>query len=194
MVVAAGRMAPCRPHPNSGQGAGAGIVRPDVPLADVRADDFDAVLFSGGWGSSAYQYAFNGGYDNPAYNGDRAVKEQVNNLINEFLKQNKYTCGLCNAVSVLAWARVDGRSPLEGKTVCAPTRQAPPGIYDGQRAQPSVRWHPEANAAVVSPAGSIGRPGTAEDDVAVDGLIVTGQDDISARAMGRKIIELLSTP
>jgi len=45
----------------------------------------------------------------------------------------------------------------------------------------------------MSPAGSIGHPGTAEDDVVVDGLIVTGEDDISARAMGRKIAELLST-
>jgi putative intracellular protease/amidase len=194
VVVAAGRKAPCQPHGNSGQGRSDGIVQPDVALSDVRVDDYDAILFAGGWGSSAYQYAFNGGYDNPAYNGERAIKEQVNQLITAFLHQKKYTCALCNAVSVLAWARVDGRSPLEGKTVCAPTRQAASGIYDGQRAQPSCRWHPEANGAVVSPAGSIGRPGTAEDDVAVDGLIVTGEDDISARATGRKIVELLSTP
>ena len=131
VVVAAGRNAACRPHANSGQGSGDGTVRPDVALADVRADNYDAILFSGGWGSSAYQFAFTGRYDNPDYNG--------------------------------------------------------------QRAQPSCRWHPEANGAAMSPAGSIGHPGTAEDDVVVDGLIVTGEDDISARAMGRKIAELLST-
>ena len=192
VTVAAGRKSPCRPHPNSGQGAGDGVVNPDLALTDVQAKDYDAILFSGGWGSSAYQYAFNGRYNNATYNGDRAVKTRVNQVINDFLEQGKYTCALCNAVSVLAWARVDGQSPLKGKTVCAPPRQAPPGIYNGQPGQPSCRWHPEVNGAVLSPAGSVGRAGTAEDDVAVDGQIVTGEDDISARAMGRKIVELLS--
>lgn len=44
----------------------------------------------------------------------------------------------------------------------------------------------------MSPAGSIGRPGTAEDDVAIDGLIITGEDDISAREMGRRIVQVLA--
>src|SRR5262249_4808928 len=110
----------------------------------------------------------------------------------EFIAQKKPTCALCNAVSVLAWARVEGRSPLQGKRVCAPPRQAPPGLYSNMRAQPSCRWHPEQNGAVLSPAGSVGNPGTAADDVMVDGLIVTGEDDISAREMGRRIVELLS--
>ncbi|MDB5340118.1 MAG: DJ/PfpI family protein [Planctomycetaceae bacterium] len=192
VTVAAGRRAPCRPHPGSGQTGGEGIVTPDLALADVQAKDYDTMLFSGGWGSSAYQFAFNGRYSNPTYNGDQPTKAKVNQLINDFLKQGKYVCALCNAVSVLAWARVDGQSPLKGKTVCAPTRQAAPGIYNGQPAQPSCRWHPEANGAILSPAGALGRPGTAEDDVTVDGQIVTGEDDISARAMGRKIVELLS--
>lgn len=192
VTVAAGRRTPCRPHPNSGQSGGDGTVMPDLALADVNAKDYDTMLFSGGWGSSAYQFAFNGRYNNPHYNGEQPVKARVNQLINDFLKQGKYVCALCNAVSVLAWARVDGQSPLKGKTVCAPTRQAAPGIYNGQPAQPSCRWHPEANGAILSPAGALGRPGTAEDDVTVDGQIVTGEDDISARAMGRKIVELLS--
>jgi len=192
VTVAAGKKSPCRPHPGSGQGNGDGIVRPDLALADVKPADYDAILFSGGWGSSAYQFAFPGRYDNAVYNGERAIKQRTNVLINEFLAEKKYVCGLCNAVSVLAWARVDGKSPLQGKTVCAPPRQAAAGIYNGQHDQPSCRWHPEANGAVMSPAGSIGKPGTAEDDVVVDGLIVTGEDDISARAMGRKIVELLT--
>lgn len=192
VTVAAGRKSPCRPHGGSGQGNGDGVVQPDLALADVRSKDYDAILFSGGWGSSCYQFAFTGRYNTPAYNGERAVKAKVNQLIGEFLVQEKYVCALCNAVSVLAWARVDGESPLKGKTVCAPTRQAAAGIYNGQPAQPSCRWHPEVNGAVLSPAGAIGRPGTAEDDVVVDGLIVTGEDDISARQMGRVMVELLS--
>ncbi|MGL4461576.1 MAG: DJ-1/PfpI family protein, partial [Planctomycetia bacterium] len=193
VTVAAGRRAPCRPHQGSGEGAAGGVVTPDVALADVKASDYDAILFSGGWGSSAYQYAFDGRYDDAAYNGDRAVKAAVNRIIGEFVAQDKYVAALCNAVSVLAWARIDGASPLRGKQVCAPTRQAAPGYYDGRPGQPSCRWHPERNGAVLSPAGAIGLEGTAEDDVLVDGLIVTGEDDISAREMGRRLVELLST-
>lgn len=192
VTVAAGRKERCTPHGGSGEGADRGIVQPDITIAEARAADYDAILFSGGWGASAYQFAFDGRYDTPEYNGDRAVKAAVNRLIGDFLAQDKYVCALCNAVSVLAWARVDGRSPLNGKRVCAPTRQAASGIYNGRQAQPSCRWHPEANGAILSPAGSIGRPGTAEDDVLVDGRIVTGEDDISAREMGRRIVQLLS--
>ena len=192
VTVAAGRKAPCRPHRNSGEGRDGGVVRPDVALAGVRAEDYDAILFSGGWGASAYQYAFNGRYSNATYNGDRKVKQQVNRLINEFLAQDKYVCALCNGVSVLAWARVDGISPLQGKHVCAPVREAAAGIYNGRRAQPSCRWHPEMNGAILSPPGAVGNPRTNTDDVLVDGRIVTGEDDPSAREMGRTLARMLA--
>jgi putative intracellular protease/amidase len=192
VTVAAGRKSACRPHGGSGQGADGGIVQPDLALSSVKASDFDAVLFSGGWGASAYQFAFTGRYNNPVYNGDLAIKAEVNRIINEFLSQDKFVCALCNGVSVLAWARVKGKSPLAGKQVCAPTREAAAGIYDGRPAQPPCRWHPEVNGAILSPAGSIGRPGTPEDDVLVDGKIITGEDDPSAREMGRRIVDVLS--
>lgn len=191
--VAAGRKSVCRPHQGTGEGADGGAVTPDLAIADVRATEFDAILFSGGWGSSMYQFAFNGRYNNPIYNGDRETKAQVNRVINEFIAADKYVCALCNAVSVLAWARVDGRSPLQGKRVCAPTREAAPGIYNGRAAQPSCRWHPEMNGAILSPPGAIGVAGSPHDDVLVDGKIITGEDDPSAREMGRRIVSVLST-
>ena len=194
VVVAAGRKAPCRPHQRSGEGADGGVVTPDIALADVKAANYDAILFSGGWGASMYQYAFEGKYDNNVYNGDRETKVEVNRVINEFLAAGKYTCALCNAVSVLAWARIDGKSPLQGKHVCAPTRQAPPGVYNGRQTQPSCRWHPEANGAILSPAGAIGVKTTNQDDVLVDGKIITGEDDPAAREMGRRIAQVLSGP
>lgn len=194
VVVAAGRKAASRPHDGSGQGSDGGIVMPDISLAEVRASDFDAVLFSGGWGASMYQYAFRGRYNNAVYNGDAKTKAEVNRIINEFLAADKYVAALCNAVSVLAWSRVDGKSPLQGKRVCAPTREAAAGIYNGRQAQPSCRWHPEANGAVLSPAGAVGDPSTNRDDVLVDGRIITGEDDPSAREMGRKLAELLLRP
>lgn len=192
VIVAAGRKAQCRPHRGTGEGADGGVVTPDIALADVKAANYDAILFSGGWGSSMYQYAFEGKYDNNVYNGDRETKAEVNRVINEFLAAGKYTCALCNAVSVLAWARVDGKSPLQGKHVCAPTRQAAAGIYNGRRDQPSCRWHPETNGAILSPAGAIGVKTTNQDDVLVDGKIITGEDDPSAREMGRRIAQVLS--
>ncbi len=192
VTVAAGRKGPCRPHDGSGQGPDGGVVQADMALKDVKAKDFDALLFSGGWGASAYQFAFDGRYNDAQYNGERAVKTEVNRVINEFVQQDKYVCALCNGTSVLAWARVNGKSPLAGKRVCAPVREAPPGIYNGRPGQPSCRWHAEANSAMLSPAGSIGQPGTPADDVLVDGKIITGEDDISAREMGRRLVQVLT--
>jgi hypothetical protein len=48
------------------------------------------VLFSGGWGASAYQFAFIGRCNDPQYNGDSATKAQANRIINEFIAQDKY--------------------------------------------------------------------------------------------------------
>lgn len=192
VTVAAGREGPCRPHEGSGQGPDGGVVQAEVALKDVKAKDYDAILFSGGWGASAYQYAFEGRYNDTQYNGDRSVKTEVNRVINEFVQQDKYVCALCNGTSVLAWARVNGKSPLAGKRVCAPVREAPPGLYNGRPGQPSCRWHAEVNSAMLSPAGSIGQPGTPADDVLVDGKIITGEDDISAREMGRQLVSVLS--
>ena len=93
---------------------------------------------------------------------------------------------------MLAWARVNGKSPLEGKLVCAPVREAPAGIYNGRQAQPSCRWHPESNGAILSPSGAVGQPGNVADDVVIDGKIITGEDDPSAREMGRKMVKALS--
>ncbi len=194
VTVAAGEKGICRPHPNSGQTVGNGEVMADAALRDLKADNFEAILFSGGWGASSYQFAFNGRYDEPSYNGNPSIKQEANRLINEFIAQDKYVCALCNGVSVLAWARVNGRSPLNGKQVVAPVREAPRGIYNGRPAQPSCRWHPESNGARLNPAGRIGDPSTTADDVLVDGKIITGEDDPSARAMGQKIVEVLSKP
>jgi putative intracellular protease/amidase len=185
--VAAGRKQPCRPHANSGQGGSQGIVNPDQALADVDPARYDAILFSGGWGSSMYQYAFNGSYSNRTYNGDRATKETANRLINQFVAADKHVAALCHGVSVLAWSRVNGRSLLAGKRATGPTRQGPAGIYNGRRDQPSSRWNSEANGARMVPPNSVGNPRTAADDIVVDGKILTGQDDISAREMGRRL-------
>ncbi|MFG0254309.1 MAG: DJ-1/PfpI family protein [Rhodopirellula sp. JB053] len=189
--VAAGRKSSCRPHNNSGQ-RGDGSVTPDLAIADANAADYDAIMFSGGWGSSMYQYAFNGSYNNRTYNGNAQTKAAVNRLLNDFVEQDNYIGALCHGVSVLAWARVDGKSLLHNRHVVASPRQSPSGTYNGRRDQPLSRWNAETNRARVSPARSMGNPRTSADDVLVDGKIVTGEDDNSAKLFGATLARLLT--
>ena len=191
--VAAGRKEACRPHANSGQ-QGSGHVMPDLTVADADATRYDAIMFSGGWGSSMYQYAFEGSYGNRAYNGDKRTKAAVNKLLNDFVKQDKYVGALCHGVSVLAWARVDGKSILAGRRAVGSPRQSPAGVYNGQRGQPLSRWNAEVNGARLTPARSMGNPSTSADDVMVDGKIITGEDDNTARLFGTTLAELLTSP
>lgn len=192
--VAAGRKAECRPHSGSGEGRDGGAVRPDVAIGEVKAADYDAIFFSGGWGSSMYQYAFRGSYAERAYNGDRETKEAVNKLINDFVKQDKYVGGICHGVSVLAWSRVGGKSLLAGKQAVAPQRDGPAGVYEGRQAQPPSRWNSEFNGAKLAPAGSVGNPRDPRDDVLVDGKIITAEDDQAARQFGVVLARLLNEP
>lgn len=191
--VAAGQKRVCRPHANSGQ-KGSGEVMPDLAIADADVSRYDAIMFSGGWGSSMYQFAFEGSYRNRVYNGDRQTKAAVNKLLNEFIEQDKYVGALCHGVSVLAWARVKGKSILAGRRAVASPRQSPSGIYNGQQGQPLSRWNAEVNGARLTPARSIGNRSTSSDDVAVDGKLITGEDDNSARLFGETIAKLLTGP
>ncbi|MCI0682151.1 MAG: hypothetical protein L0Y71_08610 [Gemmataceae bacterium] len=197
VVAAATTTRPSIPHPNSGQTPGTpGEVVPDLALADVNADDYSAIVFVGGWGSSMYQYAYNDPnldgvtdnfYVNSHYNGDddlddgmiARTKEIVNGLINDFLADDKPVAAVCHGVTVLAWARVDGVSPLAGRQVSVPlTVGSPAQFYNGN-------WHPDMNlsgqydqvvangglANTVS--GQYGDRTTVADDVVVDGRIIT---------------------
>ena len=188
--VAAGRRTVCRPHANSGQ-RGDGSVMPDLALADVDVSRFDAIMFSGGWGSSMYQYAFPGRYRKGVYNGDDRTKEVVNRLLNEFVEQDKIIGALCHGISVLAWARVDGKSLLAGRRAVGSPRPSPAGTYPRLRETPLSRWNVQANGARITPMRSIGDPRTSADDVLVDGKLITGEDDNSADLFGRTLAEML---
>lgn len=194
--VAATTTSPSLPHAGSGQGSTSGAVTPSLMLASANADSYSAIVFVGGWGASAYQYSFQGTYANAAYNGDTATKAAVNNLINEMLADDKPVAAICHGVSVLAWAQVDGVSPLAGKHVAAYEGGSPSVTIDGvayaDGAIPS-RWHIETNGGIQFASGAIGDPATQADDVWVDGKIITGQNFNSARQFGRvvgqKVIE-----
>ncbi len=191
-VVVASAAKTCRPHEGTGQGNSSGEVQADLSITQAKAEDYAAIVFAGGWGSSMYQYAFEGSYQNGAYNGDRKIKEAANKLINEMLAEKKPVVGICHGVSVLAWARVKGESPLSGKRVAAATVNGPAGRFKIAALNGHSRAHAEANGARLVPSQSIGDPQTAADDVAVDGLIVTAENDQSARECGKVLAKLLS--
>ncbi|MGE3726076.1 MAG: hypothetical protein AB7I41_11030 [Candidatus Sericytochromatia bacterium] len=179
------------PHPDSGQGPSNGAVIPDLALEQVRSENYSAILFVGGWGSSAYQYAPPGVYTNSLYNGTPEVKATANRLIGEFMAQNKYVTAICHGVSVLAWARVNGSSPLAG-------RRATGGPFlphlVNYPPQYNTAWYISANQGIVVPSRSIGNPHTAADDVIVDGRIIVAEDYDSAELFGQTLAQHLLTP
>lgn len=209
VVVAASTTNPATPHANSGQiEAGvSGIETPDIALADADADDYSAIVFVGGWGSSMYQYAYNDPnldgvvdnfYWNAGYNADANLTDGVpapqkavaNDLINEFVAQDKYVAAICHGVTVLAWARVDGVSPLAGKQVSAPLTVGSPGqFYNGvEQSYPYFNGQHDQvvdNGGIPNHiSGMRGNPNTAADDVVVDGKIITAENYDSAYAFG----------
>lgn len=188
VVVAAETTATATPHANSGQGAGTGNVMPDIALMNANASNYSAIVFVGGWGASDYQYAFAGTYQNAAYNSTAAFKGTVNNLINSFVSQDKYVAGICHGVSVLAWARVNGTSLLDGKTVVGYEGNSPVYTLNGV-SYPNSPDHDQltANNANVLPAMSVGNAANALDDVFIDGKIITGQNWDSATLFGQTI-------
>jgi putative intracellular protease/amidase len=205
--VAATTTRPSYPHPNTGEPAGVDpAVVPDLALAAVRPENYSAIAFVGGWGASMYQYAysdpdFDGVTDNfyahGPYNGDDDLddgemgegKALANRLIGAFLAADKPVGAVCHGVTVLAWARVDGVSPLAGRRVSVPFIGSPAAFYGG-------RWYADYELGQVEQvlvnggipnrvSGQYGRPTTTADDVIVDGRIITAENYDSALAFGR---------
>ncbi len=193
VVVAATSLSPSTPHPNTGQGGGSGIVIPDITLANVNPENYSAIAFVGGWGSSMYQYAFPGDYVDGLYDGDTSTKAIVNDLINDFIDQDKYVSAICHGTTVLAWARVDGTSPLNGKNVSVPYIGSPAVTYNGHYyGYYELGQYEQAafNGAVANlTSGQYGDPTTATDDVVVDGQIITAENYDSASLFGLVIAQ-----
>ena len=179
VVVAAGETRLALP-----QGAGTGSpVQPDLALSAVSSGDHSAIVFVGGWGSSSYQYAFAGTYSRPAYRPARLVIREVNRVINEFVAEDKPVAGVCHGVTVLAWARVDGVSPLLDRVVVGSPGGLPGFRFDTTTfpdAEAPMRWQVEMNGATMLTSGSVGNPLSASDDVWVDGRIITAENYESA--------------
>jgi putative intracellular protease/amidase len=179
VVVAAGRTAGAIPQASSFRR----IVTPDVAVGDASASDYSAVVFVGGWGASSYQYAFSGTYGALAHQPDPLVADAVNRLVNDFVDQDKYVAAISHGVTVLAWARVDGVSPLKGRTVAAWPGGSPAFEYGGRKYGAGVIpvfWHVISNGGSTRTSASTGNPLTSADDVVVDGRIITAESHDAA--------------
>ena len=186
VIVAAATTETATPHAISVIPGREPNVDPDLALADADAGDYSGIVFVGGYGAASYQYAFEGVYDNPAYRGDAMTKAVVNDLINAFVEQDKHVTAICNGVTVLAWARVEGESPIAGLQVSSWAANLPSA--NGGQTQ-VTREHIEANGAIQFPSGAIGDPTTAVDDVFIDGNIITAENYDSAYAFGNVVAE-----
>ena len=175
VVVAAGSLADAIPQESGLRRT----VTPDVLVSDVSAADYSAVVFVGGWGASSYRYAFQGTYDLPAHQPDFFVVDAVNRLIGGFIAEKKPVAGISHGVTVLAWARVNGVSPLEGRTVAAWPGGSPAFKYEGQTYRSGVvpvHWHVIQNGGRVRTTASNGDPLSSTDDVMIDGQIITAEN------------------
>jgi putative intracellular protease/amidase len=186
VVVAAAAKGTCRPHSSSGGHP----IQAELAVERAQAKDYQAILFVGGWGAASYQFASRERYLNPTYNGRPAMRAAVNGLIGDFLRQGKPVTAICHGVSVLAWARVDGVSPLKGHTVASWPGASPPA--EGRTHPSTTRWEIEANGAKMVPAGSIGDPSTPNDDVVVDGQIITAESYFTGTAFGKAVAAKLT--
>ena len=194
--VAATTTSPSTPHWDSGQGWQSGIVVPDLALSQVNEDDYAAIVFVGGWGSSMYQStAFPGDYYNNHYDGNFATKALVNNLIGEFDAAEKYLGFICHATTIAAWSRVNGVSLIAGKQVSVPYIGSPGLIYNGvDYPNMALGQYEQAVANGAFPntvPGQYGLAGTAIDDVVVDGRVITAENWDSALAFGDTIADLV---
>lgn len=195
VTIAAGHTGTAVPHAGTGQPPGlGGSLTPDLTLAAVDSSLYDALVIVGGWGASSYQFAFTGSIDNPAWQAEPEIAARANELIGEFIAAGKYVMGICHGVSVLAWARVSGVSPLNGRNVTASDIGSPAQTYLGVHYNDyelSSSQMAADNGAIVAPANSVGDPATPADDVVVDGRIVTVQNQHAALAGGMRLAELL---
>lgn len=164
-------------------------ITPDISLEEVQASEHSSIVFVGGYGSAMYQYDFRPLTQNSLqYQSDIKTLNIVNTLINDFLRQQKPVSAISHGVTVLAWARVDGESPINGRVVAA-WAGGGPGFTSHERIFPDstvpTRWHIEINGGIMPLSAAIGDPLSSHDDVWVDGKIITAENYQAAATLAR---------
>jgi putative intracellular protease/amidase len=149
------------------------LIDQSKPISQVKVDDYDAILFVGGQGP---MYTF--------YENDR-----VHELAAEFYKAGKITAVLCHATCLLLKAKMDGTLLVTGKTWTgfANCEEKYADEFVGKRMQPfwieeEARKLPDTNFIV---------SGRFKAHAVRDGNLITGQQQYSATAVARLVIEAL---
>jgi putative intracellular protease/amidase len=149
------------------------LVANSKPISDISVNDYDAVLFVGGQGP---MYTF--------YENDR-----VHKLFGDFYTAGKIAAVLCHGTCLLLKAQVDGKPLVTGKTWTgfANSEENYADAFVGQRMQPfriedEARKIPDTNFIV---------SGRFKAHAVRDGNLITGQQQYSAPAVARLVIEAL---
>ena len=150
------------------------LVDESKPLYDIRLGDYDAALFAGGQGP---MYTF--------YNDER-----VHKLVADFYEAGKATAVICHATCVLLRTKLSsGRLLVEGRTWTgfANSEEQYADEFVGKRIQPfrieeEARKIPNSNFLV---------NGRFKPHAVRDGNLITGQQQYSATAAARLLIEAL---
>ena len=152
------------------------LVEESKPLAEVRVEDYDGVLFVGGQGP---MYTF---WDD----------ERVHALVTSFYEAGKVTAVICHAACVLLKTRLtDGRLLVDGKTWTgfANSEERFVEEFVGRRVQPF--WI-EDEASKLENTNFIVNARFKPHAVR-DGNLITGQQQHSGGAAARLMIEALGT-
>lgn len=150
------------------------LVEDTVALADVSADDFDAIFLVGG---QAPMYTF-------------AEDEALHRLVAAFHEAGKVTAVVCHATCVLLRARTsDGRLVVEGRTWTGfgDSEERYADEFVGRRIQPF--WI-ETEARAI-PGTNFIVNGMFKPHAVRDGNLITGQQQYSGAAAARLVVEAL---
>lgn len=142
-------------------------------LDDVVADDYDAIYLAGGHGTMF----------------DFAVDERLAELVGEVAEAGRVVSAVCHGPAGLLNAKVGGRALLDGKNVTGFSWTEEQLARRADAVPFSLEDRLRAAGASYSKAKLPMTP-----YVVTDGLLVTGQNPVSAKGVGRKVVELLEDP
>lgn len=138
-------------------------------LADVAAEDFDAVFYPGGHG--------------PLW--DLAVSDQSIGLIENFVKQDKPVAFVCHSPAALKNVKIDGEYLVNGKKVTGFSNSE----EDGVGLSDVVPFLLET--ALKENGGNYVKGNDWEAFVVEDGLLITGQNPASSEATAEHLLARL---
>lgn len=149
------------------------LVENSKPISQLKASEFDAILFVGGQGP---MYTF---YENG----------RVHELAADFYRAGKVTAVLCHATCLLLKAKLDGKLLIDGKTWTgfANSEEQYADAFVGKRIQPF--WIEDE--AKKLPATNFIVSGRFKPHAVRDSNLITGQQQYSGKAMARLVIEAL---